>query len=314
MSAPQSPGDAPSDTGRLAFLAYAALCAIWGSTWLAIRVLVHDVPPLWGAAVRFAVAAIPMLVWMAFRRPPLPRTRAAWKANLVLAVTLMTIPYGLLFWGEQHVTSSMTALLYSCMPLVVSLLTPFMIGRSVPRRAVQSMVVAVGGLAVLFYRGLAATPETLLGGLAVLAAMTFSGWSLIYARREIAGHDPVVSTGVQLVVGGHLLFLGSLLWEGNRASNWTGTAVLAILFLAIFGSAAAFALYFWLLRHMEPYQLSTIALVVPIIAIVEGWVFLGESIPPLMLLAAAVVLGAVASVLRVEEEQLQELVLEEPSR
>ncbi|HEV8493184.1 MAG TPA: EamA family transporter, partial [Candidatus Angelobacter sp.] len=97
--------------GQLA--GYIALCLIWGSTWLAIRVVVRDVPPLEAAALRFVVAGVLLLGMALAQKRRWPADAAQWTALVVLSVTIMAVPYGLLFWAEQHVTSSMSAVLYS---------------------------------------------------------------------------------------------------------------------------------------------------------------------------------------------------------
>jgi len=103
----------------------------------------------------------------------------------------------------------------------------------------------------------------------------------------------------------------SLAAERGRPSAWTPHALLALLFLAVVGSAVAFALYYWLLRHMQPYQISTISLVIPIIAIIEGAAILQEPISPIMLVASLVVLAAVAGVLRAQASQPAPITLSE---
>jgi drug/metabolite transporter (DMT)-like permease len=282
------------------YLVYGILCLIWGTTWMAIRVLVRDVPPLWSAGVRFLIAAALLLVVAALRGSKVPQGTRQWRAVLVLGLTMIAIPYGLLFWAEQFVASSMTAVLYTALPLCVAALTPWMSKYSVPRSAILSMVVGAGGIAVLFGQGLAASRSTLLGGVAILLGVVSNAFSILFAKRELSGMDPVVSTGWQFLVGGVALVAGSLAAERGRASQWTTHALLALLFLAIVGSAVAFAAYYWLLRHMQPYQISTISLVIPIIAIIEGAAILQEPIPPLMLVASLVVLAAVAGVLRAQ--------------
>lgn len=284
----------------LHYIAYILLCGIWGSTWLAIRVLVRDVPPLRGAGMRFVLAAALLALGAAARRTRFPQSRREWRAVAILSVTMMAVPYGLLFWGEQYVTSSMTAVLYSLSPLTVALLTPFTTQHRVPERAIVCMLVGVAGVGLLFAHSLAGSRSTLLGGLAVLGAMVISAWSAIFAKKEAATLDPMLSTCLQLVLGAVLLLPASFLAEAGRPSMWTRSAVLAVLFLAVAGSAVAFAVYYWLLKHMFPYQLSTISLIVPIIAMLEGGLALHEPISLPMIGAAALVLVAVAAVLRAE--------------
>src|SRR3954469_16573461 len=104
--------DSPRLTAKH-YLGYALCCAIWGSTWLAIRVVVRDIPPLRAAAVRFVIASAILLVIALARKAPLPSARREWQSTLILGITMMALPYGLLFWAEQHITSSITAVLYS---------------------------------------------------------------------------------------------------------------------------------------------------------------------------------------------------------
>jgi drug/metabolite transporter (DMT)-like permease len=293
------------------YLAYLTLCLIWGSTWMAIRVLVHDVPPLWSAGVRFTIAAALLLLVAAVRGLQPPQGSRQWRAVFVLGLTMIAFPYGLLFWAERFVTSSMTAVLYTTLPLCVAALTPWMSKHSVPRSAILSMVVGVGGIAVLFGQGLTASRGTLFGGVAILLGVVSNAFSILFAKREISGMDPVVSTGWQFLVGATALLAGSLAMERGRASDWTTHALIALLFLAIAGSAVAFATYYWLLRHMQPYQISTISLAIPIIAILEGSLVLQEPISPLMLGASLVVLAAVAGVLRAQAGEPAPITLSE---
>lgn len=288
---------------RLHLLAYISLCLIWGSTWLAIRVSVRDVPPMEAASIRFSLAAIVLFVWVLFRKSDWPKHPRQWNAILILGFTVIAIPYGLLFWAEQYVTSSLCPVLFSALPLTVALLTPLMMHRTVPRTAVFAMLVAFGGLLVLLSTDLQLGSKAFWAGLAVLVAMSGSAWSAVYAKLHLHDVDPVVSTALQLLVGSVGLFWAMWALESHRHATWTRSAVFSLLFLATFGAAAAFAIYYWLLQHIQPYQISTINLVIPIVAVLEGS-FLGhESIPLMMIAAMVLVLGSVGVVLRAEAEE-----------
>jgi drug/metabolite transporter (DMT)-like permease len=285
------------------YLGYALLCAIWGSTWMAIRVVVSEVPPLWAAAVRFVIAAMILLLVAIVQKAELPKSVEQWRHLIILGVTIMAIPFGLIFWAEQYVTSSMTAVLWTASPLIVSMLTRLVTKKSVPRAAVFSMVVAAGGIGVLFESQLIASPRAMLGGAAVLLGVTCSGWSVLYAKKHTLAVPPVVSTGIQLAVGAIVLFVASAVMESGQGFRWSLQAIAGTIFLATFGSAIAFVTYFWLLRRMHPYQLSTISLVVPLVAVVEGALLLQEAIPPLMMFAVIVVLASVGVVLRAQSDE-----------
>jgi drug/metabolite transporter (DMT)-like permease len=287
--------------GRMQLSGYIALCLIWGSTWLAIRFVVHDVPPLEAAAVRFLAGGILLLGIAVAQKRTWPQDKQQWNAILVLSFTIMALPYGLLFWAEQYITSSMTAVLYSAMPLAVSLITPAMMHRKVPRRAVFAMVVAFGGLLSLI-TDLRVNHWALIGAVAAIVSMALSAWSVVYAKQRLRSMDSVVATGLQLLLGSIVLFWGTWALEAHRPAVWSRTALIALTFLVIFGSAAAFVIYYWLLKTMQPYQLSTISLITPLIALLEG-LLAGERIPLMMVVAVVVVLGSVWAVLRAEAEK-----------
>jgi len=288
-------------------LGFVSLCLIWGTTWLAISFLVHDVPPLQAASLRFLIASV-VLIGLAFsQKRSWPAERPDWKALLVLGFTMMAFPFGLVFWAEQYVASSMTAILYSSSPLLVTLLTPIMTGNKVPRGAVLAMVVGFGAILVLFYHsGLGASGRSLLGGVALLASVSSSAWSAVYAKQRLQRVDPVVATGLQLLFGSVVLFWGTWALESRRHAHWTPPALIAFVFLTVVGSCVAFVVYYWLLKGMQPYQLATTALIVPIIAVLEGTLIKHESVPLIMVLVIVVLLGSVASVLRAEVRAGQE--------
>jgi drug/metabolite transporter (DMT)-like permease len=297
-----SQNQADASFGRAQLLGYIALCLIWGSTWLAILLVVRDVPPFFAAALRFLAAGLLLLVMAWVQKRRWPAGMEQWNAIFVLSLTIMAVPYGLLFWAEQHVTSSMTAILYSAMPLAVALVTPMMMHRKVPRRAVFAMLVAFGGLLSLFYTDLNTSRLAVIGGVAVLASMTLSAWSVVYAKQRLHEVDSVIATGLQLLLGSVVLLWATWAMEPHRHAVWTRTALIAISFLIVFGSAAAFVIYYWLLKTMQPYQLSTISLIVPLIALLEGWLA-GEPVRLMMVVAVIVVLASVRSVLRAEVEK-----------
>jgi drug/metabolite transporter (DMT)-like permease len=167
---------------------------------------------------------------------------------------------------------------------------------------VLALVIAFGGLLNLFYQGLSNSRSSLLGGTGVLLAVTLSSWSVVYAKSRLREVDSVVATGMQLLFGA--VGLGWATWalESHRRAVWTQSAVLAMAFLIVFGSCAAFVIYYWLLKRMQPYQLSTTSLIVPVVAVLEGGLIWGEPIPFSMVLAIVVVLGAVGSVVLTRNE------------
>jgi drug/metabolite transporter (DMT)-like permease len=284
---------------------YVALCLIWGTTWLGIRLVVRDVPPFEALALRLLAAGVLLLAMALVQKRRWPADGGEWNAILILTLTIMAVPYALLFWAEQYVTSSMSAVLYSASPLAVSLITPAMMQRNVPRRAVYAMVIAFGGILVLFYENPSTNRMVIIGGSAVLVSMLLTSWSIVFAKQRLHDVDSVVATGLQSLLGSVVLFWATWALEAHRHSVWTKTAMIGLAYLTILGSATAFVIYYWLLKKLQPYQISTISLIIPLVAILAGLLD-GERIPWLMLLAVMVVLGSVWSVLRAEGQTNQE--------
>lgn len=298
---------------RIHIVGYVALCLIWGSTWLGVHIVVEYIPPFLAAALRFFTAAALLFIWVLIRRPVWPRNPRAWNAIFVLGFTVIGIPYALQFWAQQYITSSLTAVLFSALPLTVALLTPLMMHRKVPRQSVQAMLIAFGGLLLLLSSNLRLGSRPFWGAIAVLGAMSGSAWSAVYAKTRLRGVDPVASTSMQLLIGAIGLCWAAWALESHRHAVWTKTAVYALLFLATFGSAIAFAIYYWLLQHMQPYQLSTINMVIPVVAVLEGALIAHEPVPLTMIIAMLIVLGSIAVVLRAEAEDETSAVMSRPT-
>lgn len=288
-------------------LGYAVLCLIWGTTWMAIRILVRDVPPVRAAGLRLLVGAVALIGLALIQRAPWPTRAREWAAVTILSITMMGIPFGLVFWAEQFVLSSMTAVFYATTPLFVALFTPLVLKKQVPRAAVFAMLCGLGAIAYLFNFSLRTDARSTLGGAMIMLAVVSSGLSAVLAKRELKHVDPVVSTGMQLVIGGAGLYALSLFTDRGQPSNWSPSAVIALLFLALIGSAVGFTVWYALVKHLPPYKLSTTNLVVPFIAIAEGGLFQHEAITWRMFLTAAVIAAAVAVVLNAEAEQMLSL-------
>lgn len=289
-------------------LAMITLVLIWGSTWMAIHVLVGAVPPMRSAALRFLLAAallVPIIQW---KKLAWPKDRGL-QASLILSMSMVTLPYALIFWSEQHISSGLTALLYAAMPLLTTLLTPLLAGRNVPRAAWQAMILGLGGI-LLVLSGIISTSFTqTLGAIGVLLAVALQGGSSIYAKRNLEGVQPLVSTSIQFFCAGVLLSLGSLSIEHGKTSLWSTPAIAALLFLSIFSSVISYSLYYWLLRTVEAYQITSLQLVVPIIAVAEGAILLHEPLSWRMIVGASAVLGCVIFVMRANREEDEAIVL-----
>ncbi len=290
-------------------LAMLIMSLVWGSTWMAIRVLVTAVPPMHSASLRFLLASVILLPFIQFKRLPWPTGRGL-RATLLLSLTMIAVPSALTFWSEQRLSSGLTALIFGAMPLMTAILTPLMARRSVPRTAWQAMIVGLGGMGLVLSGAISTSLWQAVGAIAVVAAVALYAASSVYAKEALQDVHPFVSTAIQFFLGGIWLALASLAFERGRPSLWSTQAIVAIVFLSIFASAISFSLYYWLLQRIEAYQLTSLQLVVPIIAVAEGAAFMREAVPWSMVAGAAVVLGSVFFVMRAKQTDEREIALE----
>ncbi len=257
------------------------LSLIWGSTWLFIKVGLADLPPFTFAGLRFSIAILPLALLAAARRPAFPTTVGDWAFMVLTGVMTFSVTYGLVFWGEQHISSGLAALLFATFPLfgLVIAHAHLPTERMNPWR-VSGVLLGIGGIAIVFSQELGATgPLALWGSAAVVLAAFTAAYADVWIKMRAGHFDPVVLTLVQMVAGTIPLLVVGLTIEGNPLEhNWTPLAVISLTYLAVMGSAVAFVLLYWLIKHMDVTKTMLITLVTPLIAVVLGMAILGEDL------------------------------------
>jgi drug/metabolite transporter (DMT)-like permease len=279
----------------LIFLALVVVCLIWGSTWLAIRINLKDFPPLRGAGLRFLLAAALIAISAGRRRLPRdqqPPTRY-W---LGLSLVLITIPYASVYWGEQFVSSGLTAVLFATYPQFVALLAHSGVhGERLTPSLGLGLLSGLGGVTVLFWGELGSSqPGAVGGGLLILLAALSSAGGTIMLKRRLAHLDPLLINLRPMLYGGLILMALSLLTEGATPWTWSLRGTGTLLYLSVFGSAVAFSLYCWLMRTLPVSRLSFIVYVTPVIALLLGAMVEGESMTWRLLLGTALIIGGIS--------------------
>ena len=281
---------------------FGAVALIWGTTWLAVRVVVLAMPPLSAAGLRFVVAAI--LLGVATRASgrslSLARLSRDLRRLLVwLTILMIAIPYGLVFYGEQTVSSALAAILFSVHPVFVLLFDSLRQRRNLFRGSpLAGLVLAFAGICIIFLPRLAGPMGELLGALAIVGAALTAAIGTVTAKYGAHDLDPWVGTTWQMAGAGVSLLLLGIVWERPTLSGYPPTAWLALAYLAVFGSCVTFVLYYSLLKHMAPVELATLSFVIPIIATIVGWLVLDERLGGSAIAGAAVALTGVALIHR----------------
>jgi drug/metabolite transporter (DMT)-like permease len=273
---------------------------VWGSTYLAIRVMVETVPPLLGAGTRFGVAGAVMVAVLSVRRSV--RLTRAQLLSALLVGTLLPGANAVVTVAEQEVPSGIAALLIASVPLIVILLRRAS-GESVPRASVGAVLVGFAGVALLLRPGEQSGDATVLGLVAcVVAAAMWASGSFASPRLQLP-RDPLVSTGWQMLLGGLVITIAGLI-AGEapevEPAAFSTRSLVALAYLIAVGSWFAFTAYAWLLQNAPISRVATYAYVNPVVAIVLGWLVLDEVITPITVIGAAIIVVSVFLVVRIE--------------
>jgi drug/metabolite transporter (DMT)-like permease len=290
-------------------LAFAIIYLVWGSTFLAIRVGVREVPPLLLAGMRFLAAGAVLYLWMRVRGTPSPTLRE-WGGASILAVFIFVLDYGLVFWAEQRVPSGLTAVMLATIPVFMAL-SEILIMRTqrlTPRLAI-ALLIGLGGVAVLVSRSLnlGEAPIDTNGALAlVVGAITWSLASALTGKVSLPSAK-AMSSGAQMLSGGVMLLLAAGLFgefRGFHISAVSSGAWLALIYLIVPGSIVAFTAYVWLLHHESPTRVGTYAYVNPLIAVIVGYFLGGEVIGPRTIVGTALVLVSVVVITTMPKKKI----------
>ncbi|HOG02137.1 MAG TPA: drug/metabolite exporter YedA [Clostridia bacterium] len=289
--------DAKKKRSILIALALASVYLFWGGTYLGMRFAVETIPPFLMAGVRFTAAGWILYAALRIKGEKRP-TLLEWRDAGIVGTLMLLSGNGVVSWAEQSVPSSIASVLLATVPLWITVLS-FLCGAKKPS-AWSMLGIALGmcGIAALVWSpaGTASGESGLFGILAILfAAISWSAGS-VYARKARMPAAPLLSTGMQMIVGGAALLVVAAFhgdYRGFDAAKVSVQSLLALGYLIVFGSLLGFTCYVWLLKNAEPSVAATYAFVNPIVAVFLGWLLAGEEIGANMLLAVVLIVAAV---------------------
>ena len=278
--------------------AFAIIYFVWGSTFLAIRVGVREVPPLVFACMRFFTAGAVLYGWMRMKGTPAPNRRE-WAAISVMALCIFVLDYGLLFWAERRVPSGIAAVMLATIPVFMALSEiVFLRTQQLTLRLAVALLVGIGGVLILVSHtvGLAEKPIDPAGAVAlVIAAIS---WSIASAmtRKLPLPESKVMSSGAQMLAGGIMLAIAAAAFgefRGFHIQAISRGAWFALTYLIVAGSIIGFTAYVWLIHHESPTKVGTYAYVNPVVAVIVGYFLGGEVVGLRTLLGTLLVLVSV---------------------
>lgn len=276
------------------------LCLIWGTTWFFIKLGLEDLPPISFAAARFVLALIILAGIILVQKIELPKTIRDWKLLALTGILQFSINYSLVFWSEQYISSGLAAVLQAMISVFGLALAWFHLPEEkITWLKVFAVLLGITGVAIIFIEQLQ-----------VNSVLAFIGCAAIVIGAYAAAHASILikAYGSQIHPAGMLfgqmacgilpLIIYGLIKEGNPIYfNWTWRALISVFYLTIFGTIAAFWLYYWLLSRIESTKAMVISLVTPLIAVTVGGIFLDEKLPPQTILGGILILAGIGLII-----------------
>jgi drug/metabolite transporter (DMT)-like permease len=275
---------------------WAVLAFVWGSTWLFIKVGLEDLPPFTFVGLRFVIALVPLVLFMGLSGVKLPRAGADWRLLGLTGFLTFAAGYGLVFWGEQYLSSGLTAVLFTTYPLFGLFIAHFLLpAEPLTARRVAGALLGIAGVAVIFADQFAGQGATALwGALAVLTSSAGGALSGVLIKKRGGHLDPVVVTTVQMALGGlPLLAVGLLTERSVLEIAWTPKALFSLFYLALVGTSLAFVLWYRLMRATQVTRAQIMPVLNTLVAVLLGTWVLHERYGIRGLIGAAAVLCGV---------------------
>jgi drug/metabolite transporter (DMT)-like permease len=279
---------------------FVALCLIWGTTWSVIQIGLQGVPPFAGVSLRFALAGGLLLGVALARGVKLGHSRRERRLWLLNGLLSFTASYGVVYWAEQWVPSGLTAVLFATYPLFVAVFGHLLLPAEAVRRAeLLGLLICFGGVGLIFSEDLAALggQGVATGAAVLLISPLVSAVASVAIKRWGGDVHPLSLSAVPMLIAAGVMGAAWAVFEREREIVWTGTAVGALLYLAIAGSAVTFTLYYWLLSYLPVKRLALITYVVPVVAVAIG-IVRGEPFTLRIFGGATCVLAGVALTMR----------------
>jgi drug/metabolite transporter (DMT)-like permease len=255
-------------------------------------------PPFIFAGVRFATATLALALLVKLLHARFPRDRFSWSVMFFLGLFQITLPYGLVFWGEEFISSGLSAVLFATNPFFVVIFAHLVSEEKLTRLKVAGIIASFAGLLSIFWRDLVATQAlgsqaSLLGGLAVVGSAASAGLGNVVGKRYAERIDPASNVFVQALIATVLLLSLGLVTETNANLSFALPVIVAVLYLGVVGSALAFVGMYWLLKKTSATNVSLLTFITPILAVLLGWFVLNEVLDSNVALGTALILTGV---------------------
>ncbi|OOL38011.1 DMT family transporter [Pseudomonas sp. FSL W5-0299] len=281
--------------GGVTSVLFLIVCLSWGTTWLGIKIAVESVPPLTAAGLRFLIAFPLFLSFALLRREALLFPRQSRWFFVFVTLSYFSLPYYLLNYGEMHVSSGLTALLFSCMPVFILLFSAVFLRQKIYPSQVIGIAIGFGSLFMIIRsQGLHLDHAELFGVLAILAAAVMHALCYVITKKQGSAISVITYNTLPIGLAGLMLFVAGLSVEAPVFDDITARSWGALLYLGLVASVGGFIVYFLLLKRLSPIILSFVFIIFPVFAVVIGAWYEGHSLTRELMGYSAVLLTGFA--------------------
>jgi len=273
-------------------LGFTAICLIWGSTWMVIRIGLGSLTPLISVGIRFVLASGFIYTLMRFNKIKLQTDSLSIKLYFILSLCAYVIPYAIVYWAELYISSGLTSIIFAVMPLFVIIFSWIAFSKeSITTNQILGTILGFGGIVIIFSENLSLDlSKQMIGIIAVLISAAMQGVIAVTIKKYGHHLNPLSMNFLPMFSAGVILLALAFSFENSSAWVFDSAAVLSITYLAFIGTVAAFTTYYWLLKRVNVVILSLSSFISPIIAVILGWLFINENFSFQTLVGSAFVL------------------------
>lgn len=261
-------------------LVYALACLIWGSTWIAIKTSLESFTPFLSAGLRFVIASTFILLILKITKNEIQKDKLSIRLYFLMTFFSFVFPFGLVYWAEQFVPTGLSSVLFAVNPFFVVLFSYFLISsEKIGFFKFTGIILGFAGILIIFSDtfNLDFSAYTL-GMIAIILSASFQALNSVFIKKYGGHLHPVSMNFIPMLLGGIILSVSGLVLEDASIIKFDSTALLAVIYLAIFGSIVTFTSFYWLLKRISVVILSLIAFITPVIALFLGWIFYSEQL------------------------------------
>lgn len=271
------------------------MCLVWGTTWMAIKVGLEDLTPMFSLSLRLLISGIILLLFILIKEKKFTYDKSQFKIIVYLTLFNFSIPYMLVYWGELYIYSDLAAIILATHPFFTSLIS-LRILRTEKFSIKDNFGIFVGfcGILLIFSENLLLGIDFhFIGMLAILLSSLSFAFVDVILRKYKDNYNPLRINVIPLLTSGLLLIIYSLIFENIKQNNFTTSAVVSVLYLSIFGTVITFTILLWLIQRIRLSIITLATFKIPIIAIIVGWLFLDEALTKLQIFGTVFVLTGV---------------------